>query len=265
MDREIIDLLVSLNNKFDILLSAVSVGGLSVVGNAVEEESGLTVGEWFFIWLNDYKKPTLRENTFKVYGNLIRNYILSNDISKMKLSAVKTIHAEHFLNSILFGRTRKFVYVLFKSGFDKARKLEYVSINPCDNVELNDYAEVERRALTRREQLKFVKAVEGLKYRERVRYMLYLTTGIRTNEILRISLDSSKKMLYVDGTKTKSSKRYVPLTDSMLNDLKEFWANGEDFKINYGNTSRNFKRLCDQVKIKGVCLYSRRHTVATRC
>jgi integrase len=102
--------------------------------------------------------------------------------------------------------------------------------------------------------------------------MIYINTGCRVAEldsILVKHIDFDKNEIFIDGTKTKGSKRAMPIMPPIKPILERLTANrnGEEklFPTHTINTIRNFhKPIKAKTKIK-FTLKDYRHTFATNC
>ena len=78
-----------------------------LIGDTLNKEK-LTLEEWFFTWLFDYKKDQLKDTSFTRYYNLYKNYIQNTSLGKIKLQDLKAAHLQKYIGglSILYDRSR---------------------------------------------------------------------------------------------------------------------------------------------------------------
>lgn len=127
-------------------------------------------------------------------------------------------------------------------------------------------------ALTSEELTVFLSKISGHRY-ERY-YKFCLLTGCRRQEALDFTYNdilSDKDTLFIKGTKTNMSSRYIPVFPELYNILgfsdKEAFrqyvkenGNIRPFRFSASRISKEFKKLCPNHK-----LHDLRHTFATRC
>lgn len=200
------------------------------------QSNNCTVNEWFYKWVNIYKKDTVKDATYKNYVNSFEKHIKSK-IGFMLLQEVKQIYCQEILNEMYdknfaYG-TMILVRITMHALFDGAVSEELIYKNPVTkNVKCRQRETEEKRVLTLSEQKEFVKYAEKSIYFNA--YQLALNTGLRSGEIggLRWSdIDYDKKIVFINRTllfdknkggfyfgspKSKDSKRGVPLTNTVV-------------------------------------------------
>lgn len=127
-------------------------------------------------------------------------------------------------------------------------------------------------ALSDDELLEFLNAVKGHRYEKY--YNFCLLTGTRRQEALNFTYNDillDNDVIFIKGTKTDLSARYVPVFPELYNvlgfkDKDDFRAfvkingNVRPFRFSASRISKEFKKLCPNHK-----LHDLRHTFATRC
>ena len=58
----------------------------------VLNEDKLTVSDWFYSWLFDYRKQDLKPKSFQRYHGIYKNYIENTDFGNIKLNDLRTTH-----------------------------------------------------------------------------------------------------------------------------------------------------------------------------
>lgn len=269
-----------------------------------------TLGDFLDKWLETVAKPRVGERTFRDYewqlghvkialGNIRLSQLRAEDIQKL-YSGLSASTARHFHSPL-------------RSALSQAVRWHLIHANPCDAVDLPRCKAQEVQAMTREEASRLM-AVERftrgnktgavvVENRYRVLFAFLLTTGARPSEALGLKWSDidfetglvtiqrtlqwhSKKQgggCYFEDTKTKSSKRSVPLPPSMLQQLKEHraaqaetllklgirtdlcFANSEGNPILRRNlVRRHFKPVLKAAKLStAFSLYALRHTCAT--
>jgi integrase len=116
------------------------------------------------------------------------------------------------------------------------------------------------------QQINFLKLIENNRYK--LLYRFYLLSGCRKSEAINLrwsDIDFNNKFIHIQGTKTLTSDRFIPLFPAiyeLLNLLPK--VSDKVFNCTENALNCNFKRL----KIKYSLpfkLHDLRHTFATRC
>ena len=211
-----------------------------------EKEHGMvipdeyTVDEWFYKWVEMYKKDIVSNSTYKNYISTYEHHI-KDKIGFMKLSNVKQSDCQLVLNDaydngFAYG-TMNLVRITMHALFDGAVCDEVLIKNPVtQKVKCRQRQVEERRVLSQPEQLEFLEYSQKSMYNNA--YLLVLHTGLRSGEIGGLKwedVDFDEKVLHVNRTllfdkskggfyfgipKSKTSKRDIPLTDSSINILR---------------------------------------------
>ena len=227
----------------------------------------MTLGEWLLDWYQTFKVPYLSKNSLRNIESTIRLHI-PETLKCMSLRRVKAYDIEKALAPL--GNTRTHVYArqVLHNAFDKAFKLDFVSRNVMLAVEKVRYRKKTSSALTLSEQATFIRTIKGRKYE--YLYLFYLYTGCRCSEALSLrwsDIDFESRTITIRGTKSESSLRRIPLTDTLetilLQQKNITQKCSHDFALfpfSREIVSRTFKKLCP-----GHHLHDLRHTFITRC
>lgn len=214
------------------------------------EPKSISVSDWVKEWLDNFKRPMLRESTYS--ASLLRwKHHIEPYFSKIKLTQLKAEQIQAFLNEKavrrLDGKQGGYsvsmiglLWLLIDGSLQKAVELGYIVKNPCDACTKIRGAKPEKRILTKEEQKRFESTV--LSYSEKnpnaVILLLILRTGLRIGEALglRISdISFENREIYVQRTvgyitkpegtgvafyvappKSKKGKRKIPLTENTI-------------------------------------------------
>ena len=218
-------------------------------GVELTEDSSITLGEWLGRWLEDYKKPTLRQSTFTGYSKDIANHILPYLGSK-RLTQLKTADIQKHYNRLLeSGRiqdsgkgkglsnaTVRGIHMVLREALDSAAREGLIPKNPADGTSPPKIYRSEKQVLTKDQLETFMKLIEG----DEEWYDFFYTeiiTGMRQGEIrglrwedfdrekrtLRVarSVDFVNRELVIGETKTDDGKRTIYLPDSLWHILAE--------------------------------------------
>lgn len=237
-----------------------------------------TFREWAAIWLETYKKGRVAEKVYHDYGAIMRVRVFPF-IGDMRLNRIKQVDIVSILNNMthLTYFHMKRTLSIIRQALNAAKQNGYIKTNPTCGVIVPDGRQTEpRRPLTEQEREEFLRLAETHRFGLWIKVLLLC--GLRPGESARMRkrhINAENKLLYVDGTKSKSSKRFVPLTDQLLDDLLKYTANLQDddllFTKAHGGQAnqsrlqymwRDFKAQLDSCD-DALCPYCLRHTFCT--
>lgn len=268
------------------------------------DKSKITLTEWFDTWINDYKKSNIKIGTVIAYNNGF-NYYVKKELGTKRLSDIRGEHIQRLFNHLeekgIAVSYIKIVAAILNGCFKQALKNGLIEKNPVTLATVPREREKKvRRVLTVEEQAIFMKYA-----RESYLYNLFaldLRTGLRGGEIRGLKypdIDKGARVIHVNRTlkyesdigffedtpKTRTSKRDIPLTDDMIQILKnqkDYFHNKEVLQIdgyifhleNGGPISRErvqheIDRIVNRINKDGIrfesfTLHCLRHTFATR-
>lgn len=237
--------------------------------NTYIEPSRLTVEQWMYTWLRDYKKASVKPKTYAAYESHVKNHIVP-DLGNYTLSALRNDTVQRFVNG-LADKNLKYLTVerivgTLKTALIQAVDNELISKSPASRIKMPLKQEQTPRVLTIDEQERFMKAAK--EHRNGEIFILILGTGLRIGEALALTWDdidfkehilsvsrtqieycehTNGKTIYHRGygsPKTKTSKRTIPIIPSlmgMLQQLKEERTQEKErFKLAYQDTGLLF-------------------------
>lgn len=214
----------------------------------VLNEDKLTVSDWFYSWLFDYRKQDLKPKSFQRYHGVYKNYIENTDFGNIKLNDLRTTHLQRHYKKLLDNgvtpTTIRQINTNLKTCLNEAERQGYIQKNWCKLVTLpkkEDNKEV--KVLTKEEQQRFLEAIKG--HELELLYIVALGTGLRIGEILglkwsdidfknnelHVNRNLQKVALYEDDKiigyevvestpKTKNSLRTIPVPQNIIKKLK---------------------------------------------
>lgn len=229
--------------KLDEFKSQISLGALPT-------DDKLTLEQWYYTWLFDYRKKDLKPKSFEKYEGIYRNYIKDTSIGKIKLKDLRATHLQQYYNKLLdidkkAISTIKGLNARLKPCLTEAEKQGYIQKNYCKMVTLPKENKVkEIKVLTPEQQQSFIAAING--HELEMLFLVALSTGLRLGEILglkwcdidfnsgnltvnrtlqrvtEISRDGNRESKVIEQLpKTKNSIRTVPIPKNILSKLKD--------------------------------------------
>ena len=205
-------------------------------------QCGLTLNQWYELWLSEYKCTTVKQGTVDSYRCMYEYYIRDVLGDKM-LAEIRSDELQRFFNDMnrsgYSKSTLSLTSVVIGSMFRQAVKNDLINRNPVDACILprGRRKVSERQALSERQQERLLEAAHGNPVEGILR--LALGTGMRIGEItglqwcdinwkknelyVRTTLKQhrEKRNFYLDLPKTGSSARTIPLLPEMVRVLKE--------------------------------------------
>lgn len=197
----------------------------------------MTLDEWYEIWLDTCKK-NCRNSTKETYWTEYKR--VKEELGWRKLTSLNLVIMQKALNSLVSDYARNKTKILLVDLLDKAIDADLLVKNAAKklNTVIDNEGTKERRVLTKQETKMFLAEAQSSFYYEM--YVLALETGMRVGELCGLewrNVDLNKKVIHVESTlcyfrkngkytfemhdtKTKSSKRVIPLTTNAINILK---------------------------------------------
>lgn len=236
-----------------------------------------TVAEWAVKWLQIFKKNNLRTSSFDKYSRTVKHII--EHFGDLSVSDFDILEGQMRLNSITSPSVKDDCYSLLFEMFNKAVVLRYVEFNPIKAIEHKKHKKEHGKALTREQEVRFVKACES-NYRG-LAFLFCLFCGLRRGEVLALTADDiriDEKHIIVTKQfqngeitepKTVSGIREVPIQDRFLHYLSnvELPKQGRIFPIKEHALLEHFHNALKSCGLygQGYTIHSLRHTFATRC
>lgn len=254
--------------KMDEYKRQMSLGLLS--------DDKITLEQWYFTWLFDFKSKDLKPSTFELYESIYRLYIKDRDIGNIKLVDLRTAHLQRYYTKLLDidkldASNVKRINNTLKTCLVEAEKQGYIQKNWCKMVTLPKVKKEDTiKVLSKDDQLKLLDAIKGIDLELLITFAL--GTGLRLGEILGLkwsdinfkesTLDVKRSVRRVveiqrDGTrermlkevlpKTENSFRTVPIPSSILSKLKSYKKEQNELILSLGeNYQNNNYVFCNQ-------------------
>ncbi|HMO82324.1 MAG TPA: site-specific integrase [Pyrinomonadaceae bacterium] len=268
------------------------------------EPSSQLLSKYLDDWLVEVAKPRVRESTFSSYEMIVRNYVKPK-IGMKRLSEVDARQVQMLYSDLiargLSPRTVRYTHSVLSSAMDQAVKWKLIIQNPCKQCDLPRQSSSEMLALSPDEARRFLEAAKDDKYY--ALFLLAIQTGMRPEEYLGLQwkdIDFENAAIlvkralvwkrkgggfYFTDPKTKKSQRSIPISDSLVFELKRHRTNSlermmkfapELKKLDLVFTSevgtpvqpknlrdRHFFPIRNKAGIPKIRLYDLRHTTAT--
>jgi integrase len=201
---------------------------------AVERQ---TVAQFLEHWLDETAKPSTRPRTFERYAQLIRLHIVPN-LGPLRLEKLAPSDVQHLLNEKLADglspKTVRHIRGVLNTALGRALKWGLVARNVAALTDAPKAVRPEIRTLDQEQTRQFIEAIKGERFE--ALYLLTITLGLRRGEVLgirwpdvdfdaatiqvRATLQRTNGKLELAETKTKRSRRPLPLLDFVAKTLK---------------------------------------------
>lgn len=251
-----------------------------------------TVAEWSLLWLNDYIKLQVRENTFLKHVTNVNNHIIPT-LGQIPLQKLSIIHIQQLIKEKLelglSPSTVKIIRNTINAIMRYAVEVGMVVRNPVSLVSVKNAPRKEVETLSA-EQIKFLLS-EATGHKLYPAVLLLATTGLRRSELCGLKWEDinweqktvciQRSIVKLGGydirihdTKTGTSRRLIPLHDSVLGILRQyhkeqcpksdFLFSRPDGKPLYPEVIYDFlKSLGKRIGMPHINVHLLRHTCAT--
>ena len=130
-------------------------------GIELTEDSALTIGEWLDKWLEEYKKPVLRQSTYSRYLGDIQNHIKPH-LGAKKLLQLKSYDVQKLYNKLcesgslhekkkgLSSATVRGIHNILHDALDCAMKEGVIASNPANGTSPPKIHRREKQVLTKK-------------------------------------------------------------------------------------------------------------------
>ena len=198
----------------------------------------ITLDKWYEVWMDTCKK-NCRASTKESYATHYRR--IQKALGWRKLTSLNLIILQQAINELVSDNARKNSKKILVDMLDKAVDADLLIKNVAKQINpvITKEEKRERRVLTVKEEEMFLKQAEGSFYYNL--YVVALDTGLRVGELMGLTwndVDLKKKVLHVrhtlcyfrkegkyihemHDTKTKNSRRTIPLTQRAYDALKQ--------------------------------------------
>lgn len=263
----------------------------------------MTVDSFFEFWIETKakmsKNSTAEAYTIRYYKNI------QPEIGSKKITDIKLVQCQMIINKMIdagYGNsTISLTCSVLRGLFDYAVECDIIMKNPC-NIKMKKTVgkpKKDREALTKTEQMLFLKALEGNVYENQFRFILQ--TGLRIGELIGLKWEDvdfknrtikirramkyseSKKEWRIETPKSDAGYRTISLTDEAVGILKRqqkknasnkvieldsrdyVFISNKGTHISVSTYDSALVRICKMANIKKFSVHILRHTFATRC
>lgn len=205
----------------------------------------ITFGEWLTRWLEDYVKPNLKVKSYNKYESCLRCYVRPV-FENVPLLKIKSPDIQRVFSNLLStggkkgtgvsNETVKSVRRQLTACFEQALKAGLITKNPVKDTIPPRSEKQEVKSLTKEQAKNLVICAKKEGEREYIIINLALQTGLRLGEIFGLQwadIDLDNGILCVKRTvatsikgqpfqdpKSQSAQRKIPITSSLVKDLK---------------------------------------------
>lgn len=225
-----------------------------------------TLGNFFYDWLWNIKRPSLKDSTFEKWEGIYRNYIKVNKgLNNAKLCDVDTMYMQKITTALLKKHTMSQVKHLnscLTNCFRYAKSINKIKYNPMEGIvypKNHDIIEEKENYISEEEQKQLITALENDNLQGII--LMGLMCGVRLGEAMALQVNDidfnsmnikikksvkyvwtgernkNEKKIYenkVTIPKTKSSIREVPLPAMLKPVLKDLIKENMKNKLKYG-------------------------------
>lgn len=279
--------------------------------NQLPKTSSITLNTYIAHWLK-LKENKVKTLTYQSYVTAHKNHI-EKEIGTHKIQKITTIQLNNYFSqkqkSGLAASSVKRLKAVISNILNSAQQEGIIQVNPCNNTHaITKVHQKEINVLSKDDmRLLLAKAKEWhqeykLKFRQSMYYiiLLALASGARRGELLALHwknidfknntisikhnlIEARELGLQLETPKTKNSKRTIAISESVMNELKEYkerthvWEYKKNiltcewvFHTNTGkplsprNVGEGFSDLIKYAGLAGYSLHDLRHTHATQ-
>ena len=233
----------------------------------------MKLSEYLLFWLEEYIKPFREENTYLKYKRDINNRI-NPIIGSIPLCNIKAYHIEQVLKSTRKLKNNKGTYLsettiqkyygVINTALNRAVKLQYIIENPCKYVDPPKRKKYTASILTIDEYKKIYNSLDCNKFNDYIfKLALNITveTGLRRGEMCGLcwsDIDFKNNTIFISKALKRVNNKYtigdtknhhsrtLPISDSLVDQLKHHKKLQNELKLRYG--SHYIKNFFDNIE-----------------
>jgi integrase len=234
--------------------------------NFVNNSDNSTLGNFYYDWLWNIKRPSLKDSTFEKWAGIYRNYIKPNKkLNDAKLSEIDTLSLQKITTALLKNHTVSQIKTMNRcigNCFNYAKSINKIKSNPVDGLiypKNHNVIEEKENYISEADKKRFIAALETDELQGII--LMGLMCGVRLGEAMALQTNAidfnhmnikiSKSVKYVwtgerdkDGKKiyenkvtipkTRTSIREVPLPDVLKPIIKGLIKKNMENKLKFG-------------------------------
>ena len=246
------------------MVAALTKQVATLIGTMTPIPSRYTLYTWLDEWLQTYKANEVEPTSLYQLQNCIDKHFKPH-MPDRPLGDLSAIDLDKAFGQIDSSRMRKYTYDTVCAALHKAYVLDLIDKDIAGKTQPVKHVRCKREPLTAEEEKSFLKIIRQSKYY--LLWLFYLVSGVRRSEALRVKWSDvhiESNTLFIDGTKTATSKRFIPLFDDIKYVLEQ-QPHTADYIFPYPLYSvRNaWDYMTDKFALP-YTLHNLRHTFATR-
>ena len=253
---------------------------------------------WLVFWLENYKKPTCKMQTYERYKQIIEKHLIST-LGKYKLDDLTPLILQQYIRFLLnkgnlttskglAANTVNCVISVIQSSLKTACILGYCQNYVADKIVRPKIIEKQVTCFSPKEQTKIEKYILSSNRIKFYGIILCLYSGVRVGELLALTTNDidfkkstmtisktcyyNKKVRVVDTPKTTTSFRVIPLPKQILpiiralknNSNCEYLITGKGGPVSVRSYQKSFELILKKLNIEHKGFHALRHTFATR-
>lgn len=249
-----------------------------------EPKPSILFGPYAMDWLTTYKKPKLRQTTYKTYENQLRKHVLPY-FEDTPIECITTLDVQKFFNtkSEMSKSSARQMKIILHEIFAGAIEDGHISKDPTESKRLTlPDRQTEREALSTNDYADIIRSLPLLNPKDALLLALLMFTGMRRGEVLGLMWDDVdnefihvKRSVTYNGnqpiigkTKSKAGIRIIPISPQLrpyLEGRKDGYVIGEgDSPITESSFDRTWQRIEKTIDLHGATPHVFRHTFLTQ-
>lgn len=220
----------------------------------------LTLKQYATQWLRLDKQNYVGSETY--YNlNIYFNKHIFPKLGHYKLQDLTKPIIQEFFYLMPKTRTKEILFTYLKACITSAYKDELIAKNPFDNIRKEKRLNKTRGSIPIEHQKLILDYLYETNETLFKIVFTYLCTGLRRSELCNLQQqDIYENYLYIRGTKTTSSLRYIRITPQLSRFITNHHSDLTKYTANY--ISQLFKKAMKQLNLP-YCIHQLRHTYAT--
>jgi len=206
------------------------------------EKTDLPLVEYFRVWIDEYKKGSVRKNTLKIHENNLKNHI-EPYFKKLMLQELKPNMYQKFLNYLvkkgLSKRTIQIIHATVNEALELALLHGKIERNPCKGSKIKLVEHKKECTFIDSDKIAhFLQEARADGYTYWIFFKVLIEAGLRKGEAAALKwsdINFKDQLITIDETldfqpddeeelfgetKTKNSTRTIVISTSIMNDLK---------------------------------------------